>query len=336
MTSSSSFPRVAVVGAGAVGGYFGGMLARAGAQVTLIGRPMHVDVWTREGLFIDSAKFRETIHVEASTDMAAARDAELVLFCVKGTDTDAAARELASYVREQAIVISLQNGVDNVTRMRAATQRSEAEAGAGSGAESGSGSGLDPIASVVYVAAAMPEAGRVKHNSRGDLVIGDLPGRSGEAATRDDVLARVAAWFEAAGVPCTVSPNVEADLWTKLIVNASLNPVSALANIPYAETVTLPESRDMVRNLVLECVAVARAGNVALPDQDYVEMIWAFAGRLATAYASTAQDLARGKRTEVDSLNGFILRRGQELGVPTPVNQAMLALIKLRERLLVT
>src|SRR5581483_10766442 len=192
--TSTSWPRVAVVGAGAVGGYFGGMLARAGAPVTLIGRQAHVDVWRRDGLLLDSAAFHARIPVTASTELAAARDAELVLFCVKSLDTDATARELAGHLRGNAIVISLQNGVDNVDRMRTVAA-------------------LDPVAAVVYVASSMPGPGRVKHGGRGDLVIGDLPGRT--SPPRPDDLSRVSVWFETAGVPCRVSPDIEAELWTK-------------------------------------------------------------------------------------------------------------------------
>src|SRR5918999_5407230 len=217
-----SWPRVAVVGAGAVGGYFGGMLARAGAHVTMIGRPTHVDVWNREGLFLESVNFQERIAVAASTEIAASRDADLVLFSVKSLDTEDTARELARHLRRDALVISLQNGVDNVDLMRAAE-------------------GLDPIAAVVYVAASMPAPGRVKHAGRGDLLIGDLPGRL--LPPRDAALSRVSAWFEAAAVPCRASSNIEADLWTKLILNAALNPMSAVVHATYGDVVAIPESR---------------------------------------------------------------------------------------------
>jgi 2-dehydropantoate 2-reductase len=309
--TATSWPRVAVVGAGAVGGYFGAMLARAGAPVTLIGRQPHVDVWARDGLFLDSAEFQERIRVAASTNVAAARDAELVLFSVKSPDTEQAARDLAPYLRDAALIVSLQNGVDNVERMRRMAA-------------------LDPIAAVVYVASSMPDPGRVKHGGRGDLLIGDLPGRAGP--TRPDLLARVSAWFEAAGVPCRVSADVEADLWTKLILNAGLNPVSAIARATYGEAVAIPEGRELIKQLVNECVAVARAGGVGLPPNDDVETVWRFAESVSHVYSSTAQDLERGKPTEIDALNGFVVRRGAELGVPTPVNQALVALVKLRER----
>ena len=308
--ASVSRPRVAVVGAGAVGGYFGGMLARAGAHVTLIGRPLHVEVWKRDGLFLDAPSFQGKIPVVASTDVAAAADAELVLFSVKSPDTEDAARQLARHAHPEALIVSLQNGVDNVARMRKAAA-------------------LDPIAAAVYVASSMPAPGRVKHGARGDLLIGDLPGRMG--LPRETALARVSTWFEAAGVPCRISPNIEADLWVKLITNVALNAISAVAHVTYANIVRIPEPRETVRQLVNECVAVARAGGVALPAIDFVEMLCAFSEKVGQVYSSTSQDLERGKRTEIDALNGFVVRRGAELGVATPVNQSLLALVKLRE-----
>jgi 2-dehydropantoate 2-reductase len=304
-------PRVAVVGAGAVGAYFGGMLARAGAPVTLIGRSRHVDVWRRNGLFFESPNFRGTIPVQASTEFGATQDSDLVLFTVKAIDTEDVARQLAPHLRAGALVISLQNGVDNVPLMRAAAA-------------------LDPVAAVVYVASSTPAPGTVKHTGRGDLIIGDLPGRLG--ARRDAELTRMSAWFEAAGVPCHVSTDIEADLWAKLITNAALNSISAVVHVTYGEAAASLDSREVIRLLVNECVAVARASQVALPAVDYVQLVWEFAERIGAVYASTSQDLERGKRTEIDALNGFIVRRGTELGVSTPVNQTLLTLVKLRER----
>jgi 2-dehydropantoate 2-reductase len=190
------------------------MLARAGAPVTLIGRSRHVDVWRRNGLFLDSTNFQATIPVKASTELEAARDADLVLFTVKAIDTEDTARQLARHLRTGALVISLRNGVDNVRLIRAAA-------------------GLDPAAAVVYVASSMPAPGVVKHGGRGDLLIGDLPGRSG--ARREAELTRVSGWFEAAGVPCRVPADIEADLWAKLITNAALNAILAVVHATYGE-----------------------------------------------------------------------------------------------------
>src|SRR5271154_973427 len=190
-----SWPRIAVLGAGAVGSYFGGMLARAGAPVTLIGRPRHVEAITRDGLFLDSANFQEHISVTSSTSESAARDADIVLLCVKTVDTEDAAKALAPYLGVGAVLISLQNGVDNVERIRFATN-------------------IAAVPAVVYVAAAITAPGRIKHSGRGDLVIGSFPA--------------IAATFARAGIPCRVSENIEADLWTKMIMNCAYNAISAL------------------------------------------------------------------------------------------------------------
>jgi 2-dehydropantoate 2-reductase len=104
-----------------------------------------------------------------------------------------------------------------------------------------------------------------------------------------------------------------------------------VVNVPYGEIAAIPESRETVRQLVIECVAVGRAAGVPLPETDYVEMVLRFAEKAGQVFSSTAQDLARGKRTEIDALNGLVVRRGDKLGVPTPVNQALVALVKLRE-----
>jgi len=305
MTSSENWPRIAVVGAGAVGGYFGGMLARAGAPVVMIGRSAFVEAVRKNGLLLDTLQFKETVRVEASTDLAAARGADVVLFCVKTTDTESTARSLAPVVSSAATVVSLQNGVDNADKIRAA--------------------GIDALSAVVYVAASVPEPARVKHVGRGDLVIGPRNARS----------EKVAALFERAGVGCRISGNIDGELWTKLIWNCALNAVSALGRARYGQIAASEDARKVVEAAVNEVLAVAAAARIRLPGVETPEAGLAGALKIATqmsnAISSTGQDLMRGKRTEIDSLNGYISRRGTELGVPTPVNHALYALVKLAE-----
>ena len=306
------WPRIAVLGAGAVGCYFGGMLARAGATVTLIGRPPHVGAITRDGLFFDGLHFQQQIPVSASAEVSAARDAEIVLFCVKTLDTEEAAKSLAPHLAPSAAVISLQNGVDNVERIRSAAE-------------------IDAFAAVVYVAAAMTAPGHVKHSGRGDLVLGDLPGRVEEDGHRQRRLESMASLFERAGVPCRVSANVEGELWTKMIINCTYNAISALGRARYHRTTGNPWTREVMIKVIEESITVARAAGVRLPEVNMVETVLEISETMANATSSTAQDLARGKRTEIDSLNGYVARRGAELGVATPVNQTLHALVKLLE-----
>ena len=301
MTSDGKFPRVAVVGAGAVGSYFGGMLARAGVPVTLVGRAAHIEAIRRDGLLIDSIHFREHVPIEATTETAAVRDAEHVLLCVKTLDTESTARQIAPQLAPHAAVFSFQNGVDNVDVIRAA-------------------SGIEAWPVVVYVAAAIPTPGAIKHSGGGRLVVG--PGAPS---------AKLAAAFEQAKVSCPVSPNIEGELWKKLVFNCAGNAITALGRSSYGGLARHEPSVAVMRAAIEEVLAVACAAGVQVPDEDYFAAAMAFARNLGEATSSTAQDVQRGKRTEIDSLNGYVARRGADLGVPTPVNHTMYALLKLLE-----
>lgn len=306
MSASQPWPRVAVVGAGAVGGYFGGLLARAGAPVMMIGRPAFVEAVRKNGLFLDTVQFQEKVRVEASTEIESARDAEVVLFCVKTTDNAATARAIAPLLAPGALVLSMQNGVDNVEQIKASA-------------------GIDALPSVVYVAASVAEPGRVKHAGRGDLVVGP----------RSEKTERIAALFSRANVPCRISENIEGELWTKLIWNCALNAVSALGHAKYGQITGSADAWKVVETVVYEVLAVARAAKIHPPGLEDPKAALTGALKIATqmaeALSSTAQDMNRGKRTEIESLNGYVARRGAELGVPTPVNHALYALVKLAE-----
>ena len=293
--------KIAVMGAGAVGCYYGGMLARAGHDVTLIGRPNHVDAIQRDGLLLDTQSFKEQVRLQASTEPSAVAGATLVLFCVKSTDTESAAAAIRPHLLPGALVLSLQNGVDNAVRLQAALPAQEV------------------AASVVYVATEMPGPGHVKHNGRGELVI------AASTTTAD-----AAALLVAAGVPTDISTNVEGALWAKLILNCAYNALSAITQQPYGQLVQGEGVQDVIRDLVNECLAVAQADGITVPG-DVWQAVERIAQTMPQQLSSTAQDLARGKRSEIDHLNGYVLRRGEVLGIATPVNRVMHTLVKLLE-----
>jgi 2-dehydropantoate 2-reductase len=154
-----------------------------------------------------------------------------------------------------------------------------------------------------------------------------LPG----ADARRRTLAGIAHVFESSGVPCTVSDEIEAELWAKLAANCAFNPVSALAHAHYARIGALPGGRRLLKDVVREVLAVAAASGVAMGARDVLGAVMKLADSMAEATSSMAQDLARGGRTEIDALNGFVARRGEALGVPTPVNRALATLVRLLE-----
>lgn len=303
MSDSLTLPSttIAVMGAGAVGCYYGGMLARAGHDVVLIGRPAHVQAIASEGLRLQAQTFDERIRLRASTDPTAVAGARYVLFSVKSTDTESAAAQLAPHLAPDALLVTLQNGVDNARRLRAALP-------------------AQPVsASVVYVATEMAGPGHVLHHGRGELVVEPAPG-----------VEALAHMLRAAGVPTDLSDNVEGSLWAKLILNSAYNAMSAIARMPYGQLVQRPGVTAVMDDVVAECLAVARADGVTVPG-DVPEAVRAIARTMPGQYSSTAQDLMRGRPTEIDHLNGYVMRRGAALGVATPANRVLHTLVKLLE-----
>jgi 2-dehydropantoate 2-reductase len=292
--------RIAVMGAGAVGCYYGGMLAREGHPVTLIGRPQHVEAVQRDGLFLDTQSFQVHVPMGANTEAAGVAGAKLVLFCVKSTDTEAAALALAPHLERDAVVISLQNGVDNAERLQAAIPQ-------------------EVIPAVVYVATEMAGPGHVKHHGRGDLVLGT------SASSKE-----IAGLLTSVGVPVQISDNVIGELWAKLIVNCAYNALSAITRLPYGRVVQGEGVPAVMADVVGECLAVAQAAGVTVPG-DLHQSVPRLASAMPAQFSSTAQDLMRGKPSEIDHLNGYLVRKGELLGVPTPVNRVLHSLVKLLE-----
>jgi 2-dehydropantoate 2-reductase len=292
--------KIAVMGAGAVGCYYGGMLARAGLDVVLIGRPQHVEAIERHGLRLETRTFDERIHVSASTDASAVHGAQLVLFCVKSTDTEIAAAAIRPHLSPGALVLSLQNGVENADRLRTLLPQEVA-------------------AAAVYIGTDMPAPGHVRHHGRGELVI-----------EPSKISGDVAGALIAAGVPTEISNNVRGALWAKLILNCAYNALSAITQLPYGRLVKGEGVTAVLRHLVDECVAVAKADGVTIPG-DPDAAVRKIAETVPGQYSSTAQDLARGKRSEIDHLNGLIVRRGEALGIATPANRMLHAIVKLIE-----
>jgi 2-dehydropantoate 2-reductase len=298
---SRAVMNVAVMGAGAVGCYYGFLLARAGHAVTMIGRPTLVEAVQSAGLILESAAGTGSVPVTATTDGRGVAGADLVLVCVKSGDTEAAGAMIAPHLGPAATILSLQNGVDNAERLAGVLGRP-----------------VVPVA--VYVATEMVGPGHVRHNGRGDLILG--------ASETSD---RIAAALSAAGIPTTVSERALDALWGKLILNCAYNALSALTQLPYGRLVRGEGVVAAMTDVVQECVAVAGAAGVSVPS-DILDTVLGLSVTMADQRSSTAQDLARGRPSEIDHLNGYVVRAGAALGIPTPANRMLYTLVKLAEQ----
>jgi 2-dehydropantoate 2-reductase len=311
--------RVLVAGAGALGSVFGGFLAAAGHDVTLLGRVAHMDAVAAGGLVVDGlfGARRVTTAAVVTDATRLRRPFDAVLLTVKAYDTGSMLAAVAPLVAAEGCLISLQNGLGNVERVRDAVGARRA------------------VGARVIFGAEIPAPGHARVTvcaepvAIGAAVVGD--------ASADAHARRWAARIAAAGIPAEAVADVHAYLWTKVFYNAALNPLGALLGLPYGALAADSDARAIMDDVISEAYAVARARGVTptAPSADAYRRV--FYERLVPATAdhrsSMLQDLERGRRTEIDAINGALSTFGAAAGVPTPVNTTLARLIRWRERL---
>ncbi len=297
-----------ILGAGSLGCAIGGTLAAAGSAVTLIARSReHVDAVNARGLVMRDADGNDrVVIVAAATDARGLAPADLVVVLVKSFHTAAAIEGYKSAVGEKTIVMSLQNGLGHEEVLAKAVGRERLLAGK------------------TYVGGVFLAPGVVRAGVQGKLTLIGEPG--GGISER---VQRVAAEFERAGLKTTVSDNIAGVIWDKLLVNTATGALSAITRLPYGALYALPELEATAVAAVAEAMAVARAKGVTLSIEEPMDA-WRMAGAgLGPDFkASMLQSLDKGSVTEIDFINGAVVREGERLGVPTPVNRTLVACVK--------
>ncbi len=291
--------RVAVFGAGAVGGLIGARLASE-AEVVLIGRPAFARAVRRNGLRIAGPR-GGTFRVAAATRADAARSADLVILTTKAYDTEAAAAQLAR-ARVGAPILSLQNGLTNLATLRRALPRTVLLGGS------------------IVVGVIREAPGRLRYTGGGRAVIGSA--RRGEA-----MLKEVAALFSRAGIPTQSTNDLKSVLWSKAIVNAAVNPLTAILHCPNGEILRRPETRLVSMLAAREASAAGRADGIRLPADPWPEVARVLRDT-PTNRTSMLQDVEAHRRTEIDAITGEIVRVADARRIPVPVNRALLALVR--------
>jgi len=297
--------RIAIVGAGGVGGYFGGRLAAAGADVTFLARGAHLDALRSRGLQIQS--FKGDLHlprVQATSDPSAIGPVDIVLFTVKLYDTEAATTLLPPLLGPDTAVIPLQNGVDGVDIVSRAVGREHTAGG------------------TVYVAAVVTEPGVIRHSALDHVIFGELDG------SRSPRLERLLDACTPAGFQVTLSDNIEVDIWTKFVRLSVFSGMTAVTRCPIGTIVADPELFEMLRTAARESMAVARAKGVAVPDSLIEDVDRAYRSMPPHMKSSMLEDLDRGRRLELPWLSGAVVRIGREVGVPTPTHQFIATVLK--------
>jgi len=297
--------RILIVGAGGVGGYFGARLARAGLPVTLVARGAHLDAIQRSGLRVSSTIEGDyTVKVEAVERPIDRPPADVILLSVKSFDTEAALTTAEPALGPETAVLSLQNGVVNVETVEARVGTARTLAGA------------------AYVFAELIAPGVVSHRFLGRIAFGELDGRVTARAER------LRAAFAGAGVPVEVSPDIRRVVWEKYLLICAQAAITAITGCPSGVVRAVPETWRLYRLLLEELAALAAASGVGL-GPDVVDRILAAASALGPdTRSSLANDLAAGRRLELEALHGYAVRLGERLGVATPTLFAVYAALK--------
>jgi 2-dehydropantoate 2-reductase len=300
--------RVAVLGSGGIGGYYGALLARSGHDVAFIARGAHLEAMQRRGLTVRTSEGESTIPVTASADTASVGTVDLVLFSVKSYDTATAAQALTPLMARDTAVITFQNGLDNVEAI-AAVAGSEAV-----------------LAGAVYVALQLVGPGVIlRTGGEGKTLFGELSG------TLTERVQRIAGAFRQSGIPHEVTTDIRRVLWDKFLFITGIGGVTALARSGIGPLLASAAGRSLLHAACAEIVAVAQAEGGHLQPAA-VDAVLAQAVTLPSPWRSSmARDLEEGRRLEVDTLSGAVVRRGIKHGIPTPVHQAIVACLSVHQ-----
>ena len=302
--------KIVIIGAGAMGGLFAARLAAAGEDVSVVDVwAEHVEAIRTQGLILETGEgVIKALPAAASRSEDLAVAADLVIILVKSAMTAAAARSAQELLSPAGRVLTLQNGLGNAETIAAVV-----------GAEK-------VLAGTTAQGATLLGPGRIRHGGRGDTHIGRLAGPA------DDFCREAAAILTRAGIPAFAEDAVQSLIWGKLVINAGINALTALLRYGNGQLNDHEETRELVKLAVAEAVQVAAAAKIPLPYGDAVEKVLAVAAATATNRSSMLQDILHGRVTEIDAINGALVREGLRLAVPTPVNRTLTLLIQALEK----
>ncbi len=298
--------KIAVLGAGAVGSYFGAKLGRAGFDVTFISRGETLKALSEKGLKVKSFQGDfELAQVKATGNPEEIGPVDLLLFCVKSYDTESALQQALPVIGSKTLVLSLQNGVDNPEKIGAAIGHEKV------------------LAAVVSIGAEMESAGVMRHTSMGRIEFGRLDGKL------TDEVKSVEGLFRKAEVDVRISENIVKAQWRKLLWNAAFNPVSVLTGATLGQMLECPDARSLLQQMMTEGLAVAEKLGIAM-EPDFIEKNMKLHPTLKEFKTSMLQDYLKGKKIELEAIAGIIPGRGRGLGVATPCSTTVYALLKLK------
>ena len=294
---------IMIVGAGSVGGFFGAHLAQHHSGVSFLLRRKTLSAVQQRGLTVRSASGSFTVYPPAASDPRDLPPPDLIVLGVKAYDLDEVLDQLEPVLTDSTVLVTLQNGIDTEDRILGRLKRDCVVGG------------------VAYIYSKIAEPGVIDHYKRGAVALGELMGHE------SDRLLAIRDLFSAAKIPCQLSKDIRRSKWEKMCWNCVFNPITVLIDDQVAKAVDHPDMAGVIRQIVGEVMAVSAAMKVPLPP-DMADKVVKWTQEIRDIHTSMYDDWKAGRPTEIDHLNGFIVRQGREFGIPTPVNDALTAMIK--------
>jgi len=300
--------KTVIIGAGAMGSLFGGLLSRSGEEVWLVDIwKDHIDTLRSRGLSLEEKRETHTVRVNATTDVTSPGKADLVLIFVKAYHTEKAASDALALEKEDTVFLTLQNGLGNEEAICRKVDRKKVMLG------------------VTSHGATLLGPGHIRHGGWGKTYLGELDGKVTDRVTQ------ITQRFQNAGIETEVSPHIHDLVWEKLLVNVGLNALAALTGMKNGQVLDYPETLRLLEALVSEAVAVARKKAVRVKDNP-VDRVKAVLEATRENRCSMGQDFDYRRRTEIDAINGAVVREAEHLGIAVPYNQMITDLVKVIER----
>jgi 2-dehydropantoate 2-reductase len=295
--------KILIVGAGAVGGFYGTKLTLAGEDVTFLARGATLEALRKHDLVVKS--FRGDFHtrVKVIGDLSSLSPPDLVMICVKTYDTDKVLKQIRPVVGKETLLLSLQNGIENEKKMAASFGKKRV------------------LGAVCYIGAEVLEPGVILHNARGSVAIGEMDGKATERAKR------IVEIFHKAKIDVQLSKNIVKELWTKLSWNTAFNQICTIARATVGSILESKVMRQLLRDTMKEVFAVARKNRILLGEKAIAESLKLSSEELRAVKPSMLQDFERGKRLEHEAFSGFLVREGKRLRVRTPINTILYELL---------
>lgn len=295
--------KIVIVGPGAIGSLFAGFLTKSGFTVWLVDKDSNrVEKIKKNGIYIKDFKQKFKIKINITTSVQEIKTCDLIIICVKSYDTESALEKIKTLIKDKTLILTLQNGIGNVEIIKKFVSDEK-----------------KIITGVTYESAICLGDGKINHTGSGETII---------SKSQKEIISI----FEKSGFKIKTSQNIDSIIWSKLIINAAINPLAAITKLHNGELLKYKETQNILEAVVMEAIKISANKKIKLLYENPIEKVKEVCKNTSSNICSMYQDILNKKRTEIDAINGIIIEEGKKIKIATPVNQVLFNLIKIMEQ----